>query len=572
MFPSSDVRAESAPPLTGGARGFLRWVCTRNPFYVISAGLFLFGLWVSFGKQAQIEESWALMTGMAGYTLLLAVTACLLVRFGNVWDDVRTVLLLVVLMFLATSVLFDEMLFLRPELGRVLFLVGLGFAVVVSELLLRGMQLGLPAWYRLPYYLILALFFVYPLELRGLVDLNEPRSEALMWGLFGFSPVAGLVFLTLLPAIRRGPDYVADNGSPWTWPLYPWTLFGVLAFAVPGRAFLLCWSMQLLESADRDRLIFGPYFLVPFGLAIAVLLLEIGLVSNRRGAIWTALLMPVGLIALTLVGHRSDPIYQGMLRLFSERLGGDPLYVTLLAAAVFYAYAALRGVPLAAEALTAVAASLAVIGPDTINFGALTPAQPQPLLAAAALQIALGLWRNTSWRCLVGSALGVAALTLLIDPSPMRLPIVFHLGLAAILIIGAVFDDILARYLRAAGAALVVVASLAATPAPEQSVFPAWLFEVYPPLMAGLLVAYFWCLDHRLSLVMASLVAVCWGVDIGWRAYGALRQIVTGLDYLAVSLVLFLVAVLISLIKAGLLSRNVPPPVDFAIADPADAN
>mgnify|MGYP000126314188 CR=1 FL=1 len=33
-----------------------------------------------------------------------------LVRFGNVWDDVRTVLLLVVLMFLATSVTFDDVL------------------------------------------------------------------------------------------------------------------------------------------------------------------------------------------------------------------------------------------------------------------------------------------------------------------------------------------------------------------------------------------------------------------------------------------------------------------------------
>ena len=85
-----------------------------------------------------------------------------------------------------------------------------------------------------PYYLILSLFFLYPLALRPF--LADPHGEALLWGLFGFSPLAGLLFLTLLPAIHRGPDYVRDNGSPWRWPLYPWVLFGVLALAVPARA------------------------------------------------------------------------------------------------------------------------------------------------------------------------------------------------------------------------------------------------------------------------------------------------------------------------------------------------
>src|SRR5205814_9342595 len=95
---------------SGGAQRALRWVCTNNPFYVVSAGLFLAGLWISFGDPRKLENTWALMAGLAGYTLLLAATACLLVRFMNLWDDARTVLLLVVLMFLATSVTFDEVL------------------------------------------------------------------------------------------------------------------------------------------------------------------------------------------------------------------------------------------------------------------------------------------------------------------------------------------------------------------------------------------------------------------------------------------------------------------------------
>ncbi len=90
--------------------------------------------------------------------------------------------------------------------------MGLLFAVAVSEGLLRGTGLRLPAWFRVPYYLVLALFFLYPLAISRFVD--DPHGEAMMWGLFGFSSAAGLVFLTLLPAIRRGPDYVRRQRQP----------------------------------------------------------------------------------------------------------------------------------------------------------------------------------------------------------------------------------------------------------------------------------------------------------------------------------------------------------------------
>ena len=108
-------------------------------------------------------------------------------------------------------------------------------------------------------------------------------DETHMWLLFGFATVAGLIFLTLLPAARRGAAYVAGNGSPWRWPLYPWTLFILLALAVPARAYLLCISMHLPQGDAQGQLVIGPYFLVPFGFALAALLLEIGLESRRRG-------------------------------------------------------------------------------------------------------------------------------------------------------------------------------------------------------------------------------------------------------------------------------------------------
>src|SRR5919198_5044870 len=126
---SVDPSVPSVSPPARTTHPLVRWVATSNPFYVISAGLFLVGLRVSFGAQARDIDAWALMGGLAGYTILLAAAALLLVRFAGVWNDVRTVLLLVVLMFLATSVTFDELLALDPARGTRFYLGGVGVSV-----------------------------------------------------------------------------------------------------------------------------------------------------------------------------------------------------------------------------------------------------------------------------------------------------------------------------------------------------------------------------------------------------------------------------------------------------------
>jgi hypothetical protein len=554
-----DVRFMPAPLPARGGRSLLRWVCTSNPFYVVSAALFLFGLYLSFGAQTRDVETWALMSGLGGYTLLLAVTACLLVRFGNVWDDVRTVLLLVVLMFLATSVTFDEVLVLDPRRGFLCYLGGLIFAVVVTEGLLRGIRLRLRAWFRVPYYLILALFFLYPLALSPFV--RQPRSEQLVWGLFGFSSLAALFFLTLLPAIRRGAAYVRDNGSPWPWPLYPWTLFGILGLAVPARAFLLCWSMHLLDAGDRDSLIFGPYFLVPFGLALGVLLLDGGLVSGRRGVLAAALAVPVGLVVLAVIGHRTDAVYQGFLQVFTARLGGDPLHVTLLAAGGFYVYAGLRGTPLATEALTAALVALAVVGPDMLQRGEFVEPRPLPILAAAVLQLVLGIRQRNSGRCFAAAAGLVLAATMACPGDfhglPLRETVASHLALVATLTIGALFRDFLARMLQLAGAGLVLVAAVVVFFADYDppATMPRWMIAGYPLILALLLAVYGLLLRHRTSQVVAGLVLVCSVVAVAWQGYTSMREDVPGLDYISLSLAFFALAVLVSLIKSGALSR-----------------
>ena len=151
----------------------------------------------------------------------------------GVWNDVRTVLLLVVLMFLATSVTFDELLVMEPERGRWYFIGGLVFSIASDG---RAPSRHPPqAAAPVPLAVSPHAGAVLPLPARARAGRCATRtSETLMWGLWGFAPAAGLVFLTLIPAIRRGREYLRDNGSPWPWPFYP--VVGVRVPRGRGRA------------------------------------------------------------------------------------------------------------------------------------------------------------------------------------------------------------------------------------------------------------------------------------------------------------------------------------------------
>lgn len=552
----SDVTVGRAAPSGLGFGRVARWVCQANPFYLLSALLVCLGLWSSFGAQAGAGQSWALMGGMGVYTLLLAVPACLLVRYGGAWHDVRTVLLVVVLMFLAVSVTFDETLARDPATGAACGAVGLLFAAAVSEGLLRGMRLGLPAGFRAPYYLALLLFFGYPAALAPL--LHDPRSEALQWAIFGFGPAAGLVTLCLLPAVRRGADYVRDNGSPWRWPYYPWSLFAFLGLGAAGRSYLLCLSMMHVERTDPERSIFGPFFLVPLGLAAAVLLLEAGLATRHKGLLAASLALAAGLVVLAGLGlDRPDDLLQGFVRLFRRRLGGTPLSMTVWAAAGFYVYAAARGVPGSWGMLTLALLALAVVGPATFDADSLVAPRPLAVGAAAALQLALGLWRRERWRGLV--AAGVLALGVAGAARPeIGLAAAFHILMLAALVVGAAGDDDLALVARAAGAWMAFGACLFLLTAPP-GLAPAWVVSAYAPSVGAALGVYGLVLKDRSARWLAASALGCWLAAAGWGSYRRAREVVAGLDLIVGGLVLLALAQLISLGKAGLWPRRFAP-------------
>ncbi len=476
--------------------------------------------------------------------------------------------------------------------GALFNLLGLALSILVSETLLRRIELRLPALYRLPYYLVLMLFFLYPIFIRSLLVPGQSESqEPLMWALFGFSTVAGIIFLTLLPALHRGADYIRDNGSPWPWPIYPWSLFVVLAVAVPGRAVLICWSLHPLSASQYDRLIFGPYFLIPFGFALTILYLELGLNLAKKSMIRFGLLAPLLLMGTALLGHHpsdpiyrllrvmtvsfgrfeafdavnseQDPVYNEFLQMFSSRLGVDPLFATLVLSACFYAYASARRVPLAAECLTGATALMALIGPSALSDGFRSTIEPAPLLAAGGILLHLGVRQRNPWNLLRGTACLAAVFAVMVplgsEPSPGMRPAIFvHLTLLAMLGFGAFFTDANGIRIRRYGSAFILILSLAGM---HQQFIPHEMPDALPiiyPLCMGIMLAlYGHIMRDSWVMGMATIVLGYWVFKFGWVLYRSVRGMVRGFDYLVSGLAFFVVAVLVSLSKSGILSPSI---------------
>src|SRR5262245_26013632 len=253
-----------------------RWVYTHNPFYLVSVVLVLFGLQRSTAAGVDWKsDAWTIGV-LFGYTLSLGVVAFAVVRFGRVWDDARTIMLVIVLLLLAISVRFDVIALRDPWLGGAWLLVGLAFAVILSEGLLRSLRIRLAAMYRWPYYLIFVLLFGYPLWLATLSV--RFLDHWMVWSVFLFPAIASIFFLALWPAARA--KGTTANGTPWKWPWYPWSLFFVLMIGIGLRTYWLSVSFQ---PGQVGEIAFQPYFLIPLALTTALLLLEL---ANTAGCRW----------------------------------------------------------------------------------------------------------------------------------------------------------------------------------------------------------------------------------------------------------------------------------------------
>ena len=75
--------------------------------------------------------------------------------------------------------------------------------------------------------------------------------------------------------------------------------------------------------------------------------------------------------------------------------------------------------------------------------------------------------------------------------------------------------------------------------------------------MSLMIAGYGFVLGHRTSLASAGLILSAWLAAVGCRGYFALRQVVAGIDYITIGMVLFSLAVLTSMAKGGVLPWRV---------------
>jgi hypothetical protein len=428
----------------------------------------------------------------------MAITAFLVIKLGRVWEDARSIVLILLLQFAALSMSFDEICAVSSGTAFRLLLFGFCFSVLVSEGLLSGLRIKFPALFRTPYYLILGLLFFYPLCLSP--KLTEASVAAITWRIYLFPTFAGVAFLTLFPALRRGAALVAKNGTPWPWPWFPWTAFGFLAFAVSVRSYVLSQSFNVMGLQNG----FGVYYLVPFLFALLLILLELSIVQRWKRV--QVLLMGVAPLLLVLSIPMGDNyVYRRFLEML-QQTAGTPVWLSLLGLVAFYGYCWFRRLMGAELGLVAILALMTFVDRQAVGLETLSTLKWWPLAVIGGIQLVLAARGRGSVRaaascfCLVG-----ASAIALRGTQYMALGGVFpfHVLMASVLVIGWVFRDRFAAFLRKAAIALAAFAVTVA-------IASFWFAEIPEPARLGYLLAmtivaaiYWWLVTEKWWLYTA---------------------------------------------------------------------
>jgi uncharacterized membrane protein YozB (DUF420 family) len=525
----------------------------NNPFYVISALLVLCGVWRSVAGVETLAAGWPMLGMLSGYVVLLAGAAWAIIRWGGVWQDARTLLVVIVLLLAALSMSFDAIAVTDPPAAMRLLAVGLAIAIGVSETTLRALRIRLSWFYRGPNYATLLLLFAYPAWLGELLQREHHSLRAASLMLF---PVLGsAVLLSLLPAARWGRTRKWATGTPWPWPLFPWTMFFFLAIALGVRSYSLAFAF---ESGAGGESGFRWFWLTPLVIACSLLLLEMGLSAGHRLTQRIALGTPLVSAPLAMLGPAQNATQAEFAALLETWLAG-PAVLSAAALILFYLWAWLREVKVAEAGLMAAVACAAVVDSATVDVRTMSPVNPTPLGVILIVQLILAVRNGASWRMLAASGMAILAGALTMhDTALVRsgfLPL--HALVLAALAVGLSFDDRLARRLRAAAPYLLPGLALLAVVA-YPAIFPhtpaAWSLTYLVGL--AILAILHWRRtpeEAQLAAMLAnvSLIALA-GVRAGFAQLDN-TPFAAGRPWLAAGLVCLAAGLAISLAKGGVL-------------------
>ncbi len=529
-----------------------KFLYTHNPFYLVSAGLVLYGLHLTFeSRDASGFHAYYLMASLSAYTVLLALTAWAVVRFGKVWDDARTLALLVVLMFVAISSSFDEVCFQRPKTGFLVMTVGWILATITSESLLRALPVKLPWQFRLPYFAGLALFFAFPALMMSDWAVQSGWPIEARVGLFPI--VAAVITLFLIGAASRGPRLLASNGSPWPWPWYPWSIFLFLAIGVCIRSYILTISFQ---SDVGWTTTFGPHYLIPFALAVLIVLAEMSF-SHPMPRLRKFVIAAPALLLVAAVRLNANASYKSIFDEFTYKYG-SPLWLTLCSLIFFYCYQWIRGERRSEWPMMALLAIGSTISVDTTT---LTNTRIQSIgwLYAIALVQLITLVRDRRSVRLLLTGCCVASIAMSLQGShstkSMELLMPIHMVVASVGLCGVFLDDAFAKFVRIwsplAVVGIVLVACLNGH-SPGCAI-PVW--NIYYYAIAWTFIAFVvWFFQRDRAWTVAC--ATCAGIlgcssSVQLFKWVELRISIEAMAAMLLGALCFVVGALVSAIKGG---------------------
>ncbi|QDT53971.1 hypothetical protein Pan44_19980 [Caulifigura coniformis] len=439
-----------------------------NPFYLLSAAAFLHATGIWAGQQGRSLPDQVRLILIGSYLVAMALTALLIVRAWKQWADARSVVLIVLLLFAELALSFDDAVLRDRAHGARLLCAALGVAVVVSELLIRGLRLNFPARYRLPYYAQMGLLFLFPLVLAGPAgasDWNLLRLE-----LYGFSWLAAGSLLLLIPAVGQGARGIEDTGTPWKWPMYPWPAFVFLGLCLLARTFAQCLSFDSASSVSTRVAIeslpsvFGPHFLAPFVLAVGILLY---IAADRCGDLfWRSRVLVLFAAAALLLSFNPrivNPMTRDLLASLSSLFVAPP-QMMLIVLMTLFAIAALRGDRTARSGLLVAAVIQSCVDRGTVDWGSFCRPRPEILGIIGLGLVIHGLAARRSVAFVAGGVGVIAASRFggfLSNPLTSESVVTVHALIAVLLLAGLAFDDRLAAAWRWGAAGLLATAEMA---------------------------------------------------------------------------------------------------------------
>ena len=535
---------------TSQSSRLVKLIYNHNPFYLISAGLVLYGIQTTFQDNGRTAlDPWLLAGLLSGFITLLALTGYLIVRLGRVWDDARSIFMVILLLFFALSVSFDSHCLTSPSTAFLMLSLGFCFSALVTELILLGLQIKFPFQFRLPFYLILACTFFFPLVIAW--QNNHYPNWDTRWFIGAFPLLCALSILTLIPAIRKGSSMVAKNGTPWQWPWFPFAAFVLLIVGLCGRSVLLAMAF---DPSMGPGSIFGGYFLIPILFACLVVLVEIGRQEKITSIQTFGLGMFPLLIPLALNGS-PDP---GQATFYADITStiGAPVWLTILAVALFFAVSSIREIKGAATLLVCAMIAVAFTTPTGHLASSLAEVSVWPCVVLSLLQLRTAKRRAQSWNWLIAMSWLAPLIGLLSQPlgqPELRIALAGHWILLAACVIGFRFQDRFAMQLRVLFALVIptlAMASLIYWLATNQ---PGWTQVAYVGCLLLFNFAIYRLSSDKLFAWTSSLTLGIGILSILWQIRERIELETEGLaGFLLLSILFFAIGVFVSCLKAGL--------------------